>query len=427
MRFNTFVSSIADIEAAAQAINVGEVLIEPTILAREGTISLEKAGLLAHHALAHNLRPILVWDALMPERTMQSVTSRLSQQDLSLYAAVRVVDPGAAFWLLSERPAKPIQLLVETGNHNIEALQGWENALAPSLERLILSIELPEEKLAEYCLALRVGCEVLGAGRILLFYSPRSLLATHVDPIDLEMDDQLDKLRLDQSQLGNTHLDKSDDDTESRGYSHAAYEQNEAFYLDAVIRPQKSLNRAFPTVETIHGTFMYLDKDQFILDRLDQLREVGLSTLRLDLRHLSQGEHSAQGIEELCQQFILDPLQLRDKWPRPTRAPFFKTNRTTAQFSRMKSPLHEQRDESCLAEIIAGDNGNYVVYQARRDFHVTQVESIVLSTGEEIDVPSHTTFQDRDGRRIQQAVADQILISGWIKKAVPGSLLRGSR
>lgn len=391
MRFNTYVSSVADIQACAAALNVDEVLIEPASLAREGQMSMEQALELAQTARSHGLRPVLVWDALMPQRVLENVTDSLTESVFQQFDAVRISDPGAAFWLLQQQSAPPIQFIVETGNHNLEALRGWEEALSPQLERFILSIELPEEKLIEFCQQLSVECEVLGAGRILLFYSPRSLIAQHLD---------------------------SDLPTEAES-------SPSPLHLDAAVRPQKFLNRAFPILETVHGTFMYLDKDQFILDRLDPLRDAGLEMVRIDLRHLSSEGNSATDIQEICAKVISDSSLLRQEWPRPTRAPFFKTNRTTAQFARMKSFLHEERDERCLAEIIGGDNGNYVVYQAIRDFTMDEVESMVLPTGEEVDIPARTVFRDRDGREVRTSQADQILVSGWVKKAASGALLKG--
>lgn len=391
MRFNTYVSSTADIQACTAAPNVDEVLIEPASLAREGQISLEQALDLAKAARANNLRSVLVWDALMPQRVLENVIDSLTLNVFAQFDAVRISDPGAAFWLLQQDIAPPIQFIVETGNHNLEALLGWQEALAPKLERFILSIELPEEKLVDFCQRLSVACEVLGAGRILLFYSPRSLIAQHLD----------------------TALPTDTEPSPS------------PLHLDAAVRPQKFLNRAFPTLETVHGTFMYLDKDQFILDRLDQLQDAGLDMVRIDLRHLSSDGNSATNIQEICGKITTNASLLRTNWPRPTRAPFFKNNRTTAQFARMKSFLHEERDERCLAEIIGGDNGNYVVYQAIQDFSIDEVESMVLPTGEEVDIPSRTVFRDRDGREVRTSAADQILVSGWIRKAASGALLKG--
>lgn len=380
MQFNTFVASIADLDRCVNAPGLQEVLLEPALLARQGHLSPDAVQTLAGEAAQRGLRPVLVWDALMPERVMRSVCEQLSTWNLEVFGAIRVSDPGVAYWLQSQVPQMPLQLIVETGNHNLEALVGWCQIFAGTLERLILSIELPEAKLIEYCQKLPVACELLGVGQILLFYSPRSLLASH-----LETDDE---------SLATT-----------------------VAFADAPQRP-------FPTVETAHGTCMFLDKDQFILDRLSGLKSAGLHTVRLDVRHLSQDGDAASGVDRLCQQILSDPAALRVEWSRPTRAPFFNANRTDALFPRMKSKVEQYRAD-CLAEVISGEKAKYVVFQTRRSGDRSQIQRILLPTGEAIDVAPELTFRTVNGETIHTFEAEQILVTDWIKKAVPGSLLMG--
>ena len=384
MQFNTFVSSIPDLERCVNAPNLQEVLLEPILLARQGKLTENQVQTLAEEALKRGLRPVLVWDILMPERVMNDVCERLKSWDLSQFAAVRVCDPGVAYWLKIHFPKMPLQLIVETGNHNLESLLGWCEIFGESLERLILSIELPEEKLIEYCQKLPVACELLGVGQILLFYSPRSLLT---EPLAAEHD------------------------------------LNSTLYLEATAAFEDAPNRHFPTLETIHGTFMFLDKDQFILDKLDGLESAGLHTVRLDLRHLEKNGNVAIDIDNICHQILEDPANLRLNWFRETRAPFFKANRTTALFPRMKSKVADYRNQNCLAEVLTGESGKYVVFQTFRNFDVSQIQNMIMPTGEEIKIPPETVFRNINGEQLSSFTSDQILVTNWIKKAVPGTLL----
>lgn len=377
MQFNTFVSSIHDIERCVNAPNLQEVLLEPALTARLGELPENRLHSLASEAVQRGLRPVLVWDVLMPEHVMTNVCDQLRQWDLSRFGAIRVCDPGAAYWLKTHFPEMPLHFIVETGNHNLESLRGWCDIFSGSLERLVLSIELPEEKLVEYCQTLPVACELLGVGQILLFYSPRSLLAEHL-------------------------------------ITHKAT----AAFAEAP-------NRHFPTLETAHGTFMFLDKDQFILDRLDAMLSAGLHTVRLDLRHLGREGDVAVDIDRICHQILSDPASLRVNWPRETRAPFFKANRTTALFPRMKSKLSKYRNNVCLAEVLAGEGGKYVVFYTLCPFEVSLIKSIMLPTGEEIEVPQGVAFRNLNGELLDSFEPEQILVTDWIKKAMPGSLLLG--
>jgi putative protease len=383
MHFNTFVQSFAELEDCINAPNLSEILLEPIQFTRQGILTERQIHELAKAALEQELNPILVWDILTPETQLNALTQQLIQWDLSLFSAIRVCDPGVAWWVKTHLPNLPIQLIVETGNHNLEALQGWCEIFGDSLNRLILSIELPEDKLVEYCQTLPVNCELLGVGQILLFYSPRSLLSTHISS-----------------------------------------EENPQ-QIQATITSEDSGNRPFPTLETPQGTFMFLDKDQFILDQLDTLEAAGLQMIRLDLRHLNPEEKITVNLEKICQQALTNPALLRQQWPRITRAPFFKTNRTTSIFSRMKSKskLAEYRNQNAVAEILTGESKNYVVFYSWRYFDVSQVHSLILPTGQEIAVPEDTIFHNIDQEEIKTCEPEQILITSWIKKAMPGSLL----
>jgi putative protease len=170
---------------------------------------------------------------------------------------------------------------------------------------------------------------------------------------------------------------------------------------------------------------MFLDKDQFILDQLDALVAAGLHTVRLDFRHLNKPGNTKVNITQFCQQILTNPAALRQQWPRPTRAPFFKINRTTSIFSRMKSKskLAEYRNQNALAEILTGESGNYVVFYSWRSFEIAQIQSLILPTGQEIPMPETIVFRNIDGEEIKTCGSEQILVTPWIKKAMPGSLL----
>jgi U32 family peptidase len=238
--------------------------------------------------------------------------------------------------------------------------------------------------LMHYCQTLPVSCEVLGVGQILLFYSPRSLLTPHL-PSEAE------EIPVLQTNIVSTELP----------------------------------NRLFPTLETPHGTLMFFDKDQFILDHLEGLRESGCHRIRLDLRHLGQDGDSAREIDIISQQALADPAKLRSQWPRETRAPFFKANRTTNFFPRLKSKLTGLRQETCLAESIAGEGKQYVVFQSLRPFKANDIRCIKLPTGETLDIPPNLSLKNLRGELLEALEHPQIFITDWIKKVASGSLLMG--
>src|SRR5690606_28287579 len=143
---------------------------------------------------------------------------------LDTFDALRVQDPGALEWSL-KNTNKPLQFIAETGNHNFEALKGWVEYCGDRLERIALSIELSRPVLEEFVKKLKVPCELLVFGRILLFYSPRSLLSP-LSPEKIAVNEEL-------AALGES---------------------------------EESPHKGFPIVENRHGTFMFHIKEFCLLE-----------------------------------------------------------------------------------------------------------------------------------------------------------------
>ena len=382
MKFTTFVTSKEDILACAAAPNVEEVLIEPRELAREGRISLEEAQTLAQEAAKHGLRPVLVWDILMTEGDFKARSTLIAKMDLKPFSAIRTQCPGAALWVRTKAPDKALHFIVENSNHNMPGLKRWVSDLQPT--RMVLSTHLPEDKLIACCKELSTECEVLGAGKILLFYSKRHLLQANFS-----------------------------DDEDTR----------DARWLYADSSSEESASRPFPTVENEHGTFMYLNKDHFILDSLSRLEAAGMHSIRIDLRDLQNGTHSAQGVEELCRLTLAQDHALNSWWPRPTSAPFFKRNRTDKQFSRMKAQTRLLRDSNCVAEVVTVERGELLGLMVLRDFEPSGGDfKFIAHDGSELAV-TISTFSDLMGNPLTRCEAQRLVRCPWIKGVKPGTIL----
>ena len=91
-------------------VNLKEILLQPTLLARQGQLSKQQTHSLASTATKYGLNPVLVWDILMPEQTMKNICQQLSLWELSKFPTVRVCDPGAAWWLKTHHPNIALQL-----------------------------------------------------------------------------------------------------------------------------------------------------------------------------------------------------------------------------------------------------------------------------------------------------------------------------
>jgi putative protease len=383
MKFNSFVTSIEDIRACAAAPHLDEVLLEVSDLTREGRLTVQQAEALAKDARTHGLAPVLVWDILMTQSEFKRKCAVVSSIDTSLFSSIRTQCPGAAMWVRENLPQMPLQVILENSNHNLAGLKRWIKQLSP--ERLVLSTQIPEDRLLELCAELHTECEILGAGKILLFYSKRSLLAANFG------------------------------DTE-------ATTDNRWIYADSA--SEESASRPFPTLENEHGTFMYLNKDHFILDQLEKLTAGGMHTVRIDLRDLQNGEHAALGIDQICTLIVNDDKKaLESLWSRPTAATFFKRNRTDKQLTRMKPLTRLLRDENCLAEVVSVERGEVLGLLTLRSFspHNGQF-AFVASDGREVSVEIDS-FNDLSGAPLLECHAHRLVRCRWFKGVAAGALL----
>jgi putative protease len=382
MKFTTFITSKEDILACASAPNLEEVLIEPRELAREGRLTIAQAQELAREASSHGLKPVLVWDILMTNDDFQSRSALVAGMDLSAFSALRTQCPGAAAWVREHVPDKGLHFVVENSNHNMPGLKRWVSQLQPT--RMVLSTQLPEDKLIACCKELATECEILGAGKILLFYSKRHLLQANF----------------------------SDDD-----------EGRNDHWLYADSSSEESASRPFPTIENEHGTFMYLNKDHFILDSLSRLDAAGMHSVRIDLRDLQNGEHSAKGIEEICRLTLSNAPDLHSWWPRPTSAPFFKRNKTDKQFSRMKPQTRLLRDSNCVAEVVTVERGELLGLMVLRDFEgAGSAFKFIAHDGQELAVQIEN-FSDIAGNPLSRCEAHKLVRCPWIKGVKAGAIL----
>ena len=377
--FTTFVSSQADIERCAQAPQVREVLLEPASLAREGRLSPTKALELAGLARANKLRTVLVWDILMTDDEFTACASLIEEIGPHNFDGIRVQCFGAARYLKERFPKTPIQLIAETAHCNLLTLQHWCSILEGHLERIILSIQLPADKLAEFVRALPVDCEILGLGKILLFYSRRNLLLK------------------DFSELGDE-------------------------WREVIAETEESGSRPFPVIDNTHGTFMYLDKDQYILHKLDALGDRCPTYIRLDLRHTNEYPESAHDIVRITELALTNPEELRRSWRRPTIAPFFKSNLTTKQFKLLNSELRYSRDDGCVAEIVATERESHCVLRAIQPFTLPALFNAIDPNGTVVPC-EFTTLRYLDGRETTSVDEDQVVIAPWLKRISTGSLL----
>lgn len=315
-----------------------EVILEPKSLSRFGKLTNEEFVNFSNRAKELGLRVLLEWDILMTEDVFVSKMPELKSL-LPFADALRVQDPGALNWAI-ENTEKPLQFIAENGNHNLKALQGWIDLAAGKMERIILSIELPKTSIQEYVQKLSVPCELLGFGRILLFYTPRPLLSALVP----------EKIS-----------------------------QNEE--LAALGESEESPHKGFPLVENQHGTFMFHIKEFCLVDFANELAELGLGFFRIDQRW----ENRLADVVGLVKNFDAEKFEaFKESYSQDLMRGFYLVNKTDVLFPKLKNSRLQKREGDYIGEVLEAEKGSHLAIMVKnsRGLKVTDQLKIVHPKGE---------------------------------------------
>lgn len=348
-----------------------EVILEHQSLSRLGKADTTSFIELASRARELGLRVLLEWDILMTENVFSKVV-----QDLpALFPhvdSVRVQDPGAFEWIIKNSKL-PIQFIAENGNHNEKALQGWIDHGQGRVERIILSIELNRDVLGNLIKDLSVPCELLGFGRILLFYTPRALLSPLQD----------DKLTYNEE-------------------------------LTALGESEESPHKGFPVVENRHGTFMFHIKEFSLVEYMEDLKVLGLDTFRLDLRE--------EGLTYL--DLLNEPEKLKEAYPQDLMRGFYLVNKTDVLFPKLKNHRLQKRDGLYIGEVMEAEKGSHlaIIVKNPKGLQKNQKIKILHPKGEEFEVEVRNlkdlSFEDVDHIPQNKLAIIPFLGGVWVKSQV---------
>lgn len=327
MNISTYVQNIEQLQECIDN-KVSEIILEHIDLARFGKLTTEQVCTFATIAQENNIRVALEWDILMTEFDFLSKIKILNALDLSLFNNIRVQDVGAMNYIL-DHTQSAIALILETGNHNIKAIKTWVHTLENRLEKIVLSIELAKDTLIDYCKQINCPIEFLTVGRILLFYTPRNLLSAMTPEIDEERQKVM------------TTPD----------------------FLLATGESEESPHKGFPLIENRHGTFMFHIKRLFLLDHINELVNMGINTLRFDLRFdesflLSEmvkvisGSTNAKDFKQVYHHDVIKG--------------YYNINKTDVLFKKLKNYRIQRKDNSYIGEVIEASKGNYMAITIKK-------------------------------------------------------------
>lgn len=328
MKVTTYAQTLHDLSLIKEN-GLEEVILGHKEFSRLGKLTDEDLKKLSTRAQELNLVRIFEWDILMTEKDFSPLAKKLPQY-LDQFDEIRLQDPGALEFILTNTDKK-IQWVTENGNHNLVGLKNWEIYIGERLTRLVLSIEIPKASLTDYLKELATPVEILGLGRILLFYTPRSLLS----PLVKNSDEPVTK-----SMLGEETL-------------------------EALGESEESPHKGFPLIENRHGTFMFHIKEFCLLDYAQELSSLGLGYFRLDLRSTDLATYLPQSIS-IIQNFSAESFdQFKQDYPQDLMKGFYLVNKTDILFPKLKNSRLVRKDEGYVGEILDVAKGEYAVIQLK--------------------------------------------------------------
>ena len=311
MKFVSYFESF-DLLNLQNKAEIKELIISTREFSRFGNLKLAELNELVSKLNDYDL--VFEWDILMTDSVFNKKIELIKSIDLSKFKSIRVQDPGALEFCL-ENIDLPIQFIAETGNRNILGLSKWISYIDDRLDRIVLSTELPKTKLQEIHDTFKVNTELSVLSDILLFYSPRSLVAPLIDKKDVLSEH--DELNI----LGNS---------------------------------EESPHKGFPIIENRHGTFMFYTKNHCLLDELDGLKEMGLSFARVDSRHFSAEE------KQLSFKFLaneVDFSSFKANFSKNLIKSFYRSNRSDVLFPKLKNSRLLKDDKTFIGEVVTVEKG----------------------------------------------------------------------
>lgn len=354
MHLTTYLNSnfSEDLFALYQQFPSLDLLLSTREFSRFGLLSLKEANTWAQKLKEKKIRAFFDWDILSEEHKWSEAQEKLKKIPWENYTGLRLQDPGALEYVLELKESYPhlkIQLILETGHRNLIGIKKWSDYLGPCLDRLILSSEIPKSKLFEIASLIKIPIEVLGLGRILLFYSPRKLL---------------------------TPLFPGEEMLSVEGTS------------------EESPHRGFPIIENNHGSFMFHVKDLCLLENLEELEGNNISSLRVDDRFVEKNDlivfwKNLLNYWKTRDQEVLSLL--KNMWPSPLIQGFFRANKSDVLFKKLKNHRLSERNQNFIGEVI----------EARRDRPLA-----ILVKGREIKLGDVLRIQTPDGKEKITTVCD---------------------
>ena len=357
-------------------IPIKEVVIQTKSFSLNGGISDADLHDTLNQLTKHRKLITLQWDMLCQDDELETLAERLTEFS-SKIMAIRFVDPGVGAYLKKRFQNLHLQFLMWDGHQNRAGILKWIQIFQPNLHRIILSNQISKQIIKELRQSTGIPIEIKGLGRVQLFYSPRKLLS-------------------------NNSFEKQDDNSEILAAS--------------TDRP----TQFFSVQQTHQGTTIFNDKDLYLLDRLEEIKTIGVNYLGLE-PHTSKQYTLIE--ETFGKTGWID--KVKNSWENPLIDGFFSKNQTDSLLARLSNTHLKGEKQYQIGSVIESLKNSHTLLHLKQDLDLPQ--QVVFITPERKEVKFEITHLiDLKGRYYQDRACHGLYRLPWIKYVVSASIMKSN-
>ena len=358
-------------------IPVAEVLLQTAAFTRCGRVEDGAIDTCIHQLKKNGKKVTLDFNILITDQHLEmlgeSIVRILGQVD-----AVRFMDPGVGAWLIEHCPNTALHLSLEFGSFNQTAIFKWIEIFGPRLRRIVLSNQIPLSELKPIIRHMAIETELLGCGRIEIFYSARKLIGTY-------------------------------------------FPKNNHSHLELTCASEDRPDQFSPLLENRHGTIMFYDRDLYILNMVNKIAEIGIQHLRLEFFTDDQ-------YQWLAEYFPSDGWKehLFMRWKNKTTHGFLQANQTDAILPKRTNRYFQAEQQNKTGIVLESKKNSYIVFELIRTVHLPAKLVILSPEGKRIDCEL-VTAKTLLGTNVTKRMAPGYYRIPWIKHVVSAAIITCSQ
>jgi putative protease len=193
--------------------------------------------------------------------------------------------------------------------------------------------------------------------------------------------------------------------------------------ISAVGESEESPHKGFPILENRHGTFMFHIKDFCLVDYAQELKSLGLSYFRVDLRFSEFSE--LKTVKALSEEFNEQTFtEFKAKYPQDLMRGFYLVNKTDVLFPKLKNHRLQNRDGDYLGEVIEAEKASHLAIFVKNTKGLRKTDNlkIVHPKGEIFEAKIYSlrnlALEEVDYIEPQKTALIQFLGGVWVKSHV---------